>query len=206
MQIAYQDRILIVGRTFCGKSKLAREIAKKVHRPLMIVDPQGSETTRIPGAVLFRDPRRPPADAAIRRFVPTDPADLDAYDAVYRWVLQRSFPHWVWCDEAGDVFPVRRTPPNVRRLLTHGRKRQIGHLATHTRPREIDPNLIAQAAHLVVFQLPNPNDRRHVADVAGIAPAALDAHLDQLDEHGFVWFDVARQDLRVFPPLDLTGA
>ena len=203
--MAYQDRVAIFGRSSSGKSSLARTIAMAARPPLTIIDPQGSETTRVPGAVLWRDPRRPPADAAVRRFVPDDPADLDAYDEVYRWTLQRNFPSYVWCDEAGDVFPVRRTPPNVRRLLTHGRKRQIGHLATHTRPREIDPNVIAQAMHVVMFQLPNPADRRHLADVAGVDPALLSALLDSLDPYGYVWFDVARHELTKFPPLDLGG-
>lgn len=172
-------------------------------RPLLIVDPQGSDTTRVPGAQTFRDPNRPPSGAGVRRFVPVDPADLDAYDAVYRWVLLDAFPHYVWCDEAGDVFPVRRTPTHVRRLLTHGRKRQIGHVATHTRPREIDPNVIAQAMHVVMFQLPNPADRRHLADVAGINPTELAGHLDALDPYGFLWFDVAGHRLERRPPLRL---
>jgi hypothetical protein len=153
--------------------------------------------------VTFSDPRRPPEDAAIRRFVPVDPADLDAYDVLYRWVLLKSFPHYVWCDEAGDVFPVRRTPANVRRLLTHGRKRQIGHVVTHTRPREIDRNLIANAMHVVVFDLPNPADRAHVADIAGVGPAELETRMTELPEYGFLWFDVRMKELRVHRPLRL---
>jgi hypothetical protein len=192
-----------VGTTFSGKSTLARAIAMAARPPLLIVDPQGSETTRVPGAATFFDPRRPPENAAIRRFVPVDPADLDAYDELYRWVLLKSWPHWVWCDEAGDVFPVRRTPPHVRRLLTHGRKRQIGHLATHTRPREIDRNLIAQAMHVVLFDLPNPGDRAHVAEIAGVAPAELEERMAGLPEHGFLWFDVRAKALRAMPPLRL---
>jgi energy-coupling factor transporter ATP-binding protein EcfA2 len=200
--VAYQDRVILLGRSNSGKSQLARAIFVAAKGPKLIVDPQGSETTRVPGAVTFRDPRRPP-DAAVRRFVPIDPADLDAYDEVYRWVLLRSYPSYVWCDEAGDVFPVRRTPPNARRLLTHGRKRQIGHVATHTRPRELDPNLIAQAAHVVVFQLPNPADRRHVADVAGVEPARLDELLGELPPFGYVWHDVAAGTLTAHPPITL---
>lgn len=151
-----------------------------------MIDPQGSDTTRVPGAVTYRDPNKPP-DARIRRFVPIDPADLDAYDRVYRNILLRSFPHYIWCDEAGDVFPVRRTPTHVRRLLTHGRKRQIGHIATHTRPRELDPNVISQAKHLVVFRLPNSNDRRYLTDCASIDAGRLDQLLAELPDYGYVY-------------------
>jgi hypothetical protein len=200
--VAYQDRLFITGRTSSGKSQLARSIFLAAPGRKTVIDPQGSDTTKVPGSTTYRDPRRPP-DVEIRRFVPVDPADLDAYDEVYRQILLRDFPAYVWCDEAGDVFPVRRTPSKVRRLLTHGRKRQIGHIATHTRPREVDPNLIAQAAHVVMFDLPNPHDRRHLADVAGIAPRDLDAQLSALPRYGYLWLNVAEHDLGARPPLKL---
>lgn len=200
--MAYQDRLFITGRSDSGKSQLARVIFLAAPGRKTVIDPQSSETTRVPGSVTYRDPRRPP-DARIRRFVPVDPADLDAYDEVYKHILLHDFPHYVWCDEAGDVFPVRRTTSKVRRLLTHGRKRQIGHIATHTRPRELDPNLIAQAAHMAMFDLPGPHDRKHIADIVGFDPKELGAQLAALPRYGYLWFNRAEHALTAHPPLKL---
>lgn len=198
----YQDRLFITGRSDSGKSQLARAIFLAAPGRKTVIDPQGSDTTKVPGAVLWRDPLRPP-EGRIRRFVPIDPADLDAYDEVYRQILLKDFPHYVWCDEAGDVFPVRRTTPMVRRLLTHGRKRQIGHIATHTRPRELDPNLIAQAAHMAMFDLPGPADRKYIADIVGFDAKELGGQLSALPRYGYLWFRRSEHELTACPPLKL---
>jgi hypothetical protein len=210
--VAYRDRIFISGITESGKSQLARRLflAADRRRPKMIIDPQMSDTTNVPGAVSFQDPRNVPR-VAIARFVPNDPADLDAYNALYGWMLRPSsddktpafFPGYVWCDEAGDVFPVRRTPRDVRRLLTHGRKREIGHIATHTRPRELDPNVIAQARHVITFDLPNPADRKHIADIVGLDPLVFAGELGKLEAFEYLWYDRRAKTLTRHPALKL---
>lgn len=154
----------------------------------------------VPGAVTFRDPLRPPA-APTTRFVPTDPYDMDAYDALYR-AMFASFPRYVWADEAGIVLPVAGVPKGARILLVQGRKRSIGHLALHTRPREVDSNLIAQAAHVAVFDLPNPDDRKRVAELCGIPPRELDGMVAGLPEHGFLWWAQRDRALTICAPLD----
>lgn len=164
-----------------------------------MIDPAGSTLTKIPGAVTFHDPNRPPSDAATARFVPRDPEDLDAYGRVYGWCFDR-FPRYVWADEAGLILPAHGCPKPATRYLVQGRKRQLGHLACHTRPREISRNLIGQAQHVIVFALPNPDDRRHVADLVGIAPRDFDALLARLEPKGFLWWRQG-QGVTLCPPL-----
>jgi hypothetical protein len=164
-----------------------------------VIDPADSDTTMVPGAVTFRDPSRPPA-APTARFVPTDPYDLDAYDELYRWVLA-NYPRYVWCDEAGAAFPVRGTPRAARAMLVQGRKRMLGHVACHTRPRELDPNIVAQAEHVAAFALPVPDDRRRIAELAGLNPATVDELMGRLPQFGFLWWDRRRQRLTVCAPL-----
>ncbi len=189
----------MTGATSTGKSHLARQLFRTAAAPRLVIDPADSDLTMVPGARTYRDPMRPP-DAPTIRFVPDDPGDLDAYDAVYRWAFNH-FPRYVWVDEAGIVLPVHKVPRWARTLLVQGRKREIGHLALHTRPREVDPNLIAQAAHLAVFDLPNPDDRRRIAELAGIPPRDLDAMIAGLPEHGFLWWNQRARLLTVCDPL-----
>lgn len=161
----------------------------------------------VPGAVTFSDPGRGTntagerwTDAATARFVPRDPDDLDAYNAVYAWCFER-FPRWVWCDEAGAVMPVRGYPRAANRYVVQGAKRRLGHLACHTRPREVARNLIAQAQYVGIFDLPNPEDRAHVASIIGIPPAELDRAMDQLSQWEFLWFDQRARKLTHCPPV-----
>lgn len=195
----YHDRIFITGATSTGKSHLARQLFRNAAAPRLVIDPADSNLTRVPGARTYRDPARPP-DAPTIRFVPTDPYDLDAYDAVYRWAFNH-FPRYVWVDEAGIVLPAHGAPRGARALLVQGRKREIGHLALHTRPREVDSNLIAQAAHLAVFDLPNPDDRRRIADLAGIPPRQLEDLMAALPVHGFLWWQQRERVLTACDPI-----
>lgn len=205
--IRYADRVLMVGTTGCGKSTVARRMFLSVAAPRLVIDPADSLLTELPGAVTFSDARRRLNErgedwraAATARFVPTDPEDVDAYDAVYRWCFDR-FPRYVWCDEAADALPVKRAPSSGRRYLTQGRKRQLGHLACSTRPRDIDRNLFAQAQHILIWRCANVEDFDHVAKQAGTPPAVLAQLLGELPEHGFVWFDQRAMTLTACPPM-----
>lgn len=169
--------------------------------PRLIIDPTDSTLTQLPGAVKFSDPTRFP-DSPIARFVPrpSDAGDLEVYDELYRQAFAR-FPRFIWLDEAGMVAPAKGSPRWVRAYLTQGRKRQLGHLACHTRPRECDPNLISQAQHVLIWDLPNPDDRRRIAELVGIPPRDLDVALGQLAPHGFLWWDQRGRRLTICPPV-----
>lgn len=167
-----------------------------------MVDPSHSDLFDfIPAEATFSDPRRWP-DAATRRFIPRDPGDLDTYDELYRQLYTRHFPQFVLCDEIGMVAPAKGSPRWVRTVYVQGRKRSIGHWGCHTRPREVDPNAIAQAQHVFVADLPNPDDRRRIAELADVPPDTLNGLLQQLQEFGFLW--IKRRPPRqivVCPPL-----
>jgi hypothetical protein len=196
--IRYEDRIFVTGRTGTGKSVLAQRVFLSAAAPRLIIDPADSELTDLPGAVTFSNAARPPVDTPTARFVPRDPADRAAYDAVYRWAFER-FPRFVWLDEASQVAPAHGGPRWLNTYLVQGRKRGLGHLTCHARPREINRNLIAQANHVFIFDLPNPDDRRHLADLIGLPVAELEADLAALAEHGFLWWD--GDTLTSCPPL-----
>lgn len=169
-----------------------------------MISPSDDEITDVPGAVTVRTLRQleEHADAETLRFVPIDPDDLDEYDAVYRWAF-RHFPRYVWLDEAGQAAPAQGWPRRLGVYVVQGRKRELGHVACHTRPVEVAKNLIAQAAHVIAFDLPVPEDRRYVAAAAGVPPALFDAEMMALPEYGFVWWDRRAKQLTVCPPIRL---
>lgn len=223
-RIRYDDRLLLVGATGCGKSTVARAIASSVTGRLLIVDPADSALTEVPGHVTVRGPREPMADDDLRRellrllephvhtpivrYVAGEPTRGQEYDVVYRWAFAARWPGWVWLDEAGIAAPAQGCPRGIDTYLIAGRKRQLGHLAAHTRPREISRNLPAQAQHVLVWNLPNPDDRDVMARTIGISPTDLRDLLDQLERvpgedataTGFLWWSQRENSLTICPP------
>lgn len=66
---------------------------------------------------------------------------------------------------------------------------------------EVDRNLISNAMHVVVFALPNPDDRKRIAELVGLALGDLEVLLRQLPRYGFLWWSVDAQELVIFDPL-----
>jgi DNA helicase HerA-like ATPase len=166
-----------------------------------VIDPSDSELLAgIPGQVTFHDPHQVP-DADTARFVPRDPGDRDTYEALYRWVFEH-FPRYVLLDEAGIAAPANGSPPWVRTVVIQGRKRSIGHVACHTRPREVDKNLIAQAQHVLVFGCVDPDDRKHLAAQIGLPADELTTALAELDPFEYLWWRQRERVLMHCPALD----
>ncbi len=184
---------MIWGRTGSGKTVLARALHRSIAPPRLVIDPKDDADGTGGGyAVAFRDPGRLP-DVPVARFVPRDPMDLDAYDAVYGavWQASGSGRRWhVWLDEARFAAPSRTAPRNLVRHLTQGRSRGLGHVASAQRPVEVSPQLAAQADHLVVFPLGYPPDVDLAAAAVQMPPAELRAILGRLPRYGWCWYDV----------------
>lgn len=210
--IRYEDRIFVCGTTSSGKSQLARRLYLASAAPRLVIDPANSALTNTPGAVTFHDPTTgvTPSgdswhDAATARFVPADPYDLSAYSALYDYLFARAQagrPCWVWCDEARYVFPSDggRNRGGLR-AIAQGRKFGLGHLACHTRPRWVRTDLVSEAAHVFLFDLPAAADRAYVADNIGITASELDAAHAQLDPHGYLWWRQRTRELLICEPL-----
>lgn len=204
----------MLGLTGSGKSTVMRSLFLSMAAPRLVVDPQGSTLTAVPGAVTFSDPSRMP-DAATARFVPADPLDLDAYDTLYDRARARVVDAirrgdrararlWIWCDEAGMVMPSSRSPRAAEAVVIAGRKLQIGHGATHVRARQMSPSLLAQAHHLACFPVGLAADREYIADNIGVDRQVLAAALDSLtSEHSCVWW---QQRTRTLTPVTFEAA
>lgn len=205
--------MFITGFTRTGKSTLARELFCSVSGRKAVTDPADSKLTAVPGAVTFSDPRRPP-DAEVLRFVPRDPADLDAYDAFYGWMFEH-FPIYHWMDEPDEALPANGWPRKANTYLVRGAKRFCGHETCATRPRHIMRSVVAQATHVFVFDLPIAEDRKYLADNIGVPIAefeaaraeanALTVDTDDGPKGGFLWWNQVARLLTILPPLSLTS-
>jgi hypothetical protein len=214
--IRYEHRVWLSGQSLSGKSTLARELHCSAAPPGVIIDPTASEICgAVPGVVTFSDPSRwPDSDSGRWRFVPADPFDLDAYEAVFAYVVRQlemggkkgGWPNaHVWVDEAGDVLPVSKAPPSGKYYWYRAAKLMGGAQAMHTRPREVYRHCLTDAHFVGIFDTPDSDDRDYIAAQCGVPPAVLHALLDRLPPRGFLWLDrtVRPRTLTPCPPLSL---
>lgn len=109
----------------------------------------------------------------------------------------------LWIDEVGRVAPLN-PGPKVRHLLEQGRHDRLSVVFCGPRPMKIDPLVLAQSDVVYVFKLPNPADRRRIADECGIAPQLLDDQNHKLGDHDYLRWD--GNELSSWAPIPLQRA
>ena len=188
--------IVCVGKKGSGKSVMARVIFDSWPGDQLVVDVNGDMHPGEHWELLHEVPARWPEHlrrddrAMTLRYVPdaaskTFQEDMDA--AVGLAYLHQGTLLWV--DEAGVLAPSNQVPPHTRRALHQGRHRRLSSLWCAPRPLTMDPLVVAQADLVYVFELPNPADRRRIADTIGWDPEDFDAATAELGQHEYLRYD-----------------
>jgi hypothetical protein len=182
---------------------LARRLFDSFPYDRLVIDPTGDvaddlvadgvELVRFPPDLIptrfpkSMDERKPYVTAA---FVPDmgSPTAVDDMDRALGLAL-RNKRTCVWIDEIGTMTTAATTPPSLRRALHHGRHDELTLIMAGPRPIAIDPLCVSQADFVAVFALPNPRDRRRVADEIGWPPAEFDTAVHSLGAFEYLWYD-----------------
>lgn len=108
-----------------------------------------------------------------------DPGSATYVDDLDRAVGMTLFPMdrpvCLWAGEVGELMPNATAQPNMRRVLQQNRHHTITALFDGPRPVGVHPLVLAQSRFVAVYEVPNPSDRRRIADSIGYDPAAFDA-------------------------------
>jgi hypothetical protein len=80
----------------------------------------------------------------------------------------------LWAGEVGELQPYGRPGPHMRTLLQQNRHYNVTALFDGPRPVNVDPLTLAQSNLVAVFPLPNPADRKRIAESIGFDPKAFD--------------------------------
>lgn len=208
------NHVTILGRKGSGKSVLAERFWRSYPGDRLVLDPTGdvdagddAEKLTLPLPSRWRpqlDITGGRAKRSTLRFVPDMGAAtyVDDMDRAVGLAFVKG-DCLLWVDEVGELTNAHNTPPHVRRLLHQSRHRRISMLFCGPRPLDINPLVMSQADYLAVFRLPNPADRKRVADVAGLDLDTLEDALAEATakEHGYIWVDQRTEDVLIMPPL-----
>ena len=211
---AKPTQIAVVGKKGSGKTELAVVLFDSYPRDRLGIDPNGDIhfppdaveldppiPARWPGHLFERvtGERRKPQTL---RYVPNF-AEPDYLEQMDRAVgLAYGHPGtMLLVDEAHEVAPANRTPPHMRRALRQGRHHDLSLILVTPRPLTVDPLVVSQADWVYVFKLPNPNDRKRVAESIGWDPKAFDEAVHDLEQFEYLRYDSGRDDLAHFPAL-----
>jgi hypothetical protein len=113
----------------------------------------------------------------------------------------------VWVDEVHTCCPQEKflQQPSLRRVLVEGRHRRVSLLACGPRPVYINRLWLSQSDHVVMFSVPQLDDRRAVVDNLGYDRQHVEAMHAELREHEYLWFNQRRQQVTHYPAMPAAG-
>lgn len=195
LRLPADGRMACVGKTGGGKSFFAKQMFLGHRGRRVVIDPHDSEET---------EGSWPTTDQTIINFstsqtwrvVPKDPLDLDFYDRIYKNLFEAG-NCLIWCDEANAVTTSHKIPLGVRMVLYQGRKKKVSHIAASPRPVDVHPGIWAQSELWAIFRMINADDRKTVANHAGVPIEEFEGFHRRLGKHGFIWWDSTKDQMVV---------
>ncbi len=195
-------QITIVGKKGSGKTELGWLLFESYPYDRVLVDPNGDikvteDTEDLEPGEGGRWPAADPTDRKRRRtfrYVPDfgDPDHLEDLDRVVG--MAYSHPRTLlMVDEAHEAAPAGRTPSHMRRALRQGRHRQLSTIYVTPRPLTVDSLMLSNSDWVYVFRLPNPNDRRRVAETIGWDPRDFDEAVHALGPYEYLRHGPAKE-------------
>jgi hypothetical protein len=110
----------------------------------------------------------------------------------------------LWAGEVGELTPNSKSAPHMRQALMQNRHYNVFGLFDAPRPMNVDPLVLAQSDLVAIFRLPNPDDRKRVADSIGFEPKRFDEQCRRCwarGQHWFLLWQVETETLWHVPPL-----
>jgi hypothetical protein len=204
-----------------GKSELNRVIYRSWPYDRLVIDVNGNADPGEDAEKITADDGRLPTRFPERITMPGEPrrprslwyrAHPGEGTRVYREHLDQAvgmalYPQHkrvcLWAGEVGELQPNGRPGPHMRTLLMQNRHYNVTALFDGPRPTYVDPLTLHQSDYVSIFLLPNPADRKRIAESIGFPPKRFDEAChsawrevgDDGTPHGFLLWDSNRRKL-----------
>lgn len=191
LQIGRNDRAILIGRTGCGKTALARYLIEDKNKPYSVVyDPKASEaisnwTKTQKQYTTFAKLEYAEENRLIYTPTPFEEQNAEIQDAFFSWVYWRYHTR-LYIDEAYALIGGTRPSRHLLACLSRGRERGISTITAVQRPRNFPIVLMSEAEHSFIFALRTPEDQDRVREYTTLS---IDAQMD-LKEHEFYYFNL----------------
>lgn len=208
--------VLILGMKGSGKSVAARALFDAWPADRTVIDPTGNARPDDPATIAMTAPfpsQLPEPDhdngqTRVTVWARLNPAsatfEFDEAQAVDMAMRPRSRLKLVWRDEFGLATSAHKMSGADRTLLMSSRHWHTSALLITQRPRYIPVLALSQADLVLVFRLPNPDDREHIAKNCGIPVPLLEREYQdnqRRHRHAFLLYDRRNDVLLNAPPL-----
>jgi hypothetical protein len=176
IKLGRNQRGVLIGKTGCGKSTLARFLVEDVTKPYSVVwNPKGSDT-------VFRWNQKhvnslsqlyDASDEGERRIIYTPHPTLAEDEAnqaeLFYWIYERGNTRF-YIDEATQIVYNGGKPPRyLTAILNRGRERGISCLTATQRPSGVPMNILSESGDYYVFKTFLPQDQQRIEAITGIS-------------------------------------
>lgn len=205
------------GRKRSGKSVFNREIYRSFPGDKVCIDVNGNAEpgedaekvgepvpTAFPSTAPGLGERRRPRNLHYRAHPASATFRDDLDRAVGLALYPQKHPTLLWAGECGELMPNGKAGPHMRLVLMQNRHYNVTALFDGPRPVYVNPLTLSQSDLVAVFPLPNPNDRKRIADEIGFPLGEFEKACQDTwrrGDHWFVLWDSNGQKLWACPPL-----
>lgn len=197
------------GRKGAGKTAFNREIYRSYPGDKICLDVNGNadpgeDAEKITAADLRKtwpEPVRMPGERRKTRNLHylADPGSATYEDDLDRAIGMALLPKhhrtMLWAGECSEL-PMGKTAPAARRLVRQNRHYSMTVLFDDPRPAWIDRLILTQSNLIALFELPEPDDRKRVAQATGHNARKFDEICEETWARGEYWFLLIDMDAR----------